>query len=106
MTRKRQNRHELHQLKLEGEVTIYNAAAMKTTLLDAVRQHGAIEVDLANVSEMDSAGVQLLLLAKRESLKQEKALRLVRHSEAVLEIFNLYQVNEYFGDPVVLKRAK
>jgi anti-sigma B factor antagonist len=53
---------------------------------------------------MDSAGLQLLLLAKREAGNQNKSLRLVNHSEAALEIFNLYHMAEHFGDPIVLRR--
>jgi len=93
-----------NRLKPEGEMTIYNASAMKTSILAALQKHKEVEIDLAKVNEMDSAGLQLLLLAKREAGNFNKPLRLINHSEATLEIFNLYHMAEYFGDPIVLRR--
>ena len=94
----------IHRLKLVGEMTIYNALAMKTSILATLQKHKEVEIDLAKVSEMDSAGLQLLLLAKREAGNRNKSLRLTNHSEATLELFNLYHIAEHFGDPIVLRR--
>ena len=93
-----------HQIKLAGELTIYNAIEIKDKLMEALKQHKEMEIDLAKVTEIDTAGFQLLLLAKQEAANQDTALRLVNHSEATLEIINLYHMAGYFGDPIVLKR--
>lgn len=84
------------------EMTIYGAARIKGDLLAAVEQHPEIELDLSGVEEIDSAGVQLLLLAKREAMRADKTLRLVRHSPAVQEIFGLFNLSAIFGDPLVI----
>jgi len=97
------NRKGIHRLRLQGELTIYNAASMKSVLLDVLPKHKEVEIDLAKVIEIDSAGLQLLVLAKREAGNHSKELRLVNHSEAILEIINLYNAAEYFGDPLVLR---
>lgn len=100
----RTKKQTAYKYKPEGEITIYNAAAMKQKLVQVLQDHKEVEIDLSKISEVDSAGMQLLILAKRIANNSGKSLRLLRHSEAVLEIFNLYNVAEYFGDPIVLRR--
>jgi len=97
------NKKGIHRLKLEGELTIYNAAEMKTSIFAELQKNKELEIDLGKVNEIDSAGLQLLLLAKREATNHNKSMRLINHSEAALEIFNLYHVAEHFGDPIVLR---
>ncbi len=87
-----------------GEMTIYHAAEMKGELLSCLGHGTEVEIDLSEVSEMDTAGFQLLLLAKREAAKVGKPLRLVAHSTATLEVLDLYNMASYFGDPVIMLR--
>jgi anti-anti-sigma regulatory factor len=54
------------------------------------------------VSEIDTAGVQLLMLAKQAALARNSELRLTGHSPAVLEVFELLNVAAYFSDPLVM----
>lgn len=91
-----------HTLRIEGELTIYRAAELKATLLDAVVSHPAVEIDLSAVSEFDTAGVQLLMAAKRAAAARETTLRLVGHSTPVLDVFELLDLSGHFGDPIVL----
>ncbi|OYY95207.1 MAG: hypothetical protein B7Y41_01480 [Hydrogenophilales bacterium 28-61-23] len=86
----------------EGEMTIYHAADLKPALLDALGQSDAIELDLSAVSELDTSGVQLLMLMKREAVAAGKSLALSGHSPAVLEVFELLGLGGWFGDPQVL----
>ncbi|GAA3540047.1 STAS domain-containing protein [Zobellella aerophila] len=88
-------------LRIEGEMTIYTAADLKAQLLPRLASPYELEIDLSGVSELDSAGVQLLMLAKREAGLGGRELRLSRHSPAVLEVFELCQLGGYFGDPLV-----
>jgi anti-anti-sigma factor len=89
-------------LRIEGELTIYRAAELKQTLLAAVAANEAVDVDLSQVSEFDSAGLQLLLLAKREAGATGRTLRLVDHSPAVVEVLELFDLAAHFGDPLVV----
>lgn len=86
----------------EGEMTIYRAAELKPALLDALAQSDEIELDLSSVSELDTSGVQLLMLMKREAVDAGKSLKLSGHSPAVLEVFELLGLGGWFGDPQVL----
>ncbi|MDM5177573.1 STAS domain-containing protein [Massilia sp. DJPM01] len=76
-------------LRLEPELTIYSAARVKQTLLDALQARTDLTLDLADVCEIDSAGVQLLLAAARQAQAGGAALRLAGHSAAVQEAFAL-----------------
>jgi anti-sigma B factor antagonist len=86
---------------ISGAMTIYSAAAAKNTLLDALDVTAHIEIDLSEVVEMDTAGVQLLVLLKREAAAIGKRVSLAGHSIAVLEVFDCYRLSAYFGDPVL-----
>ncbi len=85
-----------------GGMTIYEAVAQKAVLLKALDGHEEVEIDLSGVTELDTAGLQLLVLAKRVALKADKTLRLVAHSPACLEVLDCYGLGGYFGDPLVL----
>ncbi len=89
-------------LRIEGEMTIYQAAEQKQTLLAALEQAEELEVDLAAVTELDTAGVQILILAKKQALATQRKLRLVAHSSAVQEVLELLNLAAYFGDPLVI----
>ncbi len=81
---------------------IYNAESLKETLLGYCHSGTQeLQLDLSAVTEIDSAGLQLLLLLKAEAQKRVFTLRLLRHSEAVIEVFELLKLGTYFGDPIV-----
>ncbi len=81
------------------EMTIYYAAQLKEDLLPCLELATTLELDLSQVRDMDTAGFQLLLLAKREAERAEKKLHLVAHSPATQEVLNLYNMAAYFDDP-------
>jgi len=89
-------------LVLEGALTIYRAQELKDQLLSALHNSPELHLDLSQVTEMDSSGLQLLYLAKREAARAEHALRIVAHSDAVREVFDLCNLNAYFGDPTLI----
>ena len=96
---------DLHALCVEGELTIYRAPELKATLLAAVATQPRVEVDLAGVTEFDTAAVQVLMAAKQATLARQGELHLVRHSPAVLDVFELLDLAGYFGDALVIPCA-
>jgi anti-sigma B factor antagonist len=96
----------LRRAVVQGSMTIYEAAAHKHALLDALAEATEMEIDLSSVAEMDTAGLQLLILVKRESLSAGKPLRLAGHSEVTLDVIDRYKLAGYFGDPVVITARK
>ena len=103
MTAKADKDDDIVQLSIMEDMTIYNARSLRETLLGYC--HAGVkelQLDLSAVSEIDSAGLQLLLLLKAEEQKRAFSLRLLRHSEAVIEVFELLKLGMYFGDPIVI----
>jgi anti-sigma B factor antagonist len=90
------------KVRIAAEMTIYDAAEMKPQLMKQLERAAELEVDLSGVSEFDSAGLQLLILLKREATRHGKVLRLLAHSLAVLEVLTLTRADTFFGDMVVL----
>jgi anti-sigma B factor antagonist len=68
------------RLTVDGDLTIYHADEIKQRLIEGVRANAVLELDLSHVGEMDTAGLQLLALAKRESERLEQRVRIVGHS--------------------------
>jgi len=89
---------------LEGELTIYTAAEQKTRLFEALAKSPELEIDLSQVSELDSAGLQLMILLKREAVAGEKHLKFTMHSRPVIDVLELTNLSAYFGDQLVLTR--
>ncbi|HLO96096.1 MAG TPA: STAS domain-containing protein [Burkholderiaceae bacterium] len=90
-------------LHLQGELTIFRAAELKGEWLQALEDaQGRLELDLAGVTELDTAGLQLLMMLKREAAARGGVLRLQGHSPAVLEVFELLNVAAFFGDPLIM----
>jgi len=89
-------------LTVDGDLTIYNAAEIKQHLIAGIRGGAVLELDLSHVAEIDTAGLQLLALAKRESQKLGHALRIVSHSPAVREAIEFLNMVAFFGDPLVI----
>lgn len=93
---------------VEDNMTIYEAVEQKTVLLNALNELGEdeqMEIDLSNVNEMDTSGVQILLLVKQEAEKSRKVVLLVAHSPASLDVIDRYNLAAYFGDPVMLSSS-
>ncbi len=88
---------------LDGELTIYSATDVKDALMGELQRCQEMEIDLSGVEEVDTAGFQVLILAKREAAKALKTLRMVAHSPATLEVLELLDMSAYFGDALPVK---
>lgn len=88
-------------LAIEGEMTIYRALELKDLLLGALRAAGAagaeLRIDLARVSEIDSAGVQLLMLVKHLGASHGQAVRLTAISPAVRSVAEVLCLEDELG---------
>jgi ABC-type transporter Mla MlaB component len=93
---------ETVKLSIDEDMTIYNAGSLKTRIINALGSASELELDLSAVSEIDTSGIQLLILAKREAVAAKKAMRITAHSRAVGELLDLYHIVAYFGDPLVI----
>jgi anti-sigma B factor antagonist len=83
----------LRVVRLTGELTVHSAAEQKASLLAAIHAADGIELDLSEVAELDTAGLQVLLLAKRESEQLGKVLRLLAPAQAVSDVLAIAHLN-------------
>ncbi len=86
-------------LAIDGELTIYSVAELKAGFADLAPTFSEIEVDLSGVTEMDTTGLQLMLMTKRI---EGRYVRFVNHSAAVLQLLEMSNLAGAVGDPLVL----
>lgn len=91
-----------HRIAIADDMTIYNAVAQKQQLIDALVAHVELEIDLSAVAEVDTAGIQLLILLKREARRLDKRINIVAHSQAVREVVDFFNLAAEFGDPMLI----
>ena len=87
------------EMALTGELSIYTVAEIKDALAKLLAHADDVEIDLSGISEMDTAGLQLMLIAKRYP---GKAVRFVRHSSVVLRLVDLANLGGALGDPLFI----
>lgn len=91
-----------YRVRIDDGMTIYNALEQKKLLIEALSLCHDLEIDLSSVGEIDTAGFQLLLLAKREAMREGKTARIVAHSQAVRELLDFLNMAAQFGDPLLI----
>lgn len=89
-------------LAIAGEFNIFTAMDTKARILDAISNtpytpEGEIGIDLSQVTDIDSAGLQLMVMARREALRQGKRVQFLRCSETVADIVALCDMADYLG---------
>ncbi|MGZ4995289.1 MAG: STAS domain-containing protein [Methylobacter sp.] len=89
-------------LVIEDEVTIYTVMDLKEKLLSALATTEELELDMSGVSEIDGAGLQLLVMVKQAAAELGKVLRFTGHSPVVLELLDLSGLAGFFGDPLLI----
>jgi anti-anti-sigma factor len=87
-------------LRIAGDMTIYQAEEVRQKLLGSVGAAGtAVEIDLQDVTEIDTAGVQLLIAARHAAAAVGKTLCLTARSAAVTEVLALFGLATFFAAP-------
>ncbi len=76
-------------LTIDGEFGIYRAAELKPQILAHVIDIDEPVLALGNITEIDAAGLQLLLFARREAANRGKRLRIGSASPAVEEVLHV-----------------
>lgn len=73
-----------------GDMNIYSAHAMKEHLLRAVQTSASeIVLDLSQVTELDTCGLQILLMARQLAAGRAVNIAFVAPSTAVRDVFAL-----------------
>ena len=87
---------------LTGELTIYHAAQLAKDLLAKVADGSPLTLDLDGVTEIDSAGVQVLLVTRREVLARGGTFRFLRPSRAVQDVIETLALSDRLSPPAAL----
>lgn len=69
-------------VRLEGEINIASAAALKAALLEALALETELRIDLERATEVDLTALQLLWAAQRQALQSGKSMTM---SESLAE---------------------
>jgi len=88
-------------LAASDELTIYTVLEQKQQFFEFLKSGKELQIDLAGVKEIDSAGIQLLMLLKQEADLRNIKLSLIQHSKAIVDVFELLNLSKHFGDPIV-----
>ncbi|GAB3551466.1 STAS domain-containing protein [Noviherbaspirillum agri] len=100
------NKDIVAPLRLRGELTIFRAVELKRTLMAPLHEGVILEANLAEVTEIDATGLQLLMLARKAAQERGGELRLVEHSAAVIDVLELLHLTDWFGEPAPLAAAE
>lgn len=85
-------------LIFEGELTIYNVSQLKDELFaDYDKLADKIALDLQAVTEIDTAGVQLLLFAKKFFSAIHKSVLITKSNASVESVLVALDVNSQFA---------
>ena len=79
-------------IRVTGELTIQRAEEIKPLLLASLPTDGSVaRLDLSQVSEIDTAGIQLLMAASREVVSRAAVFQVVAVSQVVREALELFR---------------
>lgn len=85
------------KLAIDGDMTIYAIGDLKQGISKELDSYTKFELNLANVEEIDSAGIQLLLALRRELIQKNKEFKLTAVSGAVAKLIEQYNVGDHFS---------
>lgn len=88
---------ERRRLTLSGDLTIYTVNELKESLLVHLCATRRLELDLESVGEVDTAGLQVLLLCRREAEQARKEVTLVRTPQRLQSLIDLYGLGPYLA---------
>jgi anti-anti-sigma factor len=87
------------RLRLSGELSIFEAASLRDALLPALEAVPELSIDLSGVTGLDSSGVQLMLVLRREAARTGKTLTWTGHSQSVVRVLELLNLGAAFAAP-------
>jgi anti-sigma B factor antagonist len=94
------------RLHISGELTIYTCEAVAEQVLCAITPGSApLCVELDQVTEMDTAGLQVLLVARRHAHNLARGLIIASASPAVADVLSLCGLADLMTSATVASRS-
>jgi len=96
--------NSMTHLVIKDEMTPYTALEQKNKLLQHFKVDHELQIDLSEVSEIDSAGLQILVFLKQKASTKDIILTLAHHSQSVIEVLELLNLTAYLQPDTHIKR--
>jgi len=94
-------------IRVSGELTMHRAETLAPLLLASLPTDGSVaQLDLSDVSEIDTAGLQLIMAAHREAVNRFTSLSIVAASQAVRDTLELFRQQALLAPPESQLAAK
>lgn len=91
---------------ISGEIDIQSGPQLRDQLLGIMRRHGArLALDLADVTFIDCAGINVLLATRRRARLEGGSLRVLRASPRILRIIALTRLQHVLMPAAALPEA-
>ncbi len=75
------------------KITIYEVANLEASLAEVIEHSQPLDLDLGDLEEVDTAGIQWLLSLKQRKEQQRSTLTLSQVPNSVTEVFGLLGVS-------------
>jgi len=93
-----QKRNNSTEIAISGELTIYCAMEVFQQHFQQVKLKELTILKLGNITEIDTAGIQLLIMLMKIVGEQSSHYQILTLGEALTDYCNLFQLNRYFID--------
>lgn len=82
---------------LDGELDVHQAKTLKAHVLETIEEGvWTYVIDMSHVGYIDSSGLGMLVYLKKEIIRSQGRLVISQPTEAVLNVFRLTKLNEFF----------
>ncbi|HNW33332.1 MAG TPA: STAS domain-containing protein [Candidatus Ozemobacteraceae bacterium] len=82
---------------LDGELDVHQAKTLKSVVMEAIEEGvWTYVIEMGRVGYIDSSGLGMLVYLKKEILRNQGRLVISKPTEAVLNVFRLTKLNEFF----------
>ena len=92
---------DMVKAQLREELNISSVAEDRDHLVQLLSPDGELELDLGGVTEIDTAGVQLLVALRKEAERMGCVCHLAGSDEAVREAFGTLGLGHLLDEPLV-----
>jgi len=93
-----QKRNNSTEIAISGELTIYCATEVYQQHFEQIKLKELTLLKLGNITEIDTAGIQLLIMLMKIVSEQKSHYQIINLGEAIADYSNLFQLNRYFID--------
>jgi len=87
---------EVFTLTPPGNIVSDKVAILSNNLAEAMENHHLIELDMKNVTVIDSSGIGALIAAQNKLHKRSGKLKIVNAAKDICTMFKIMRLDSYF----------